>query len=53
MLLLRCIERGVDIHSALPCVVSMNGDDWVVDTEHPAYPAAAPPANLDPENPLP
>ena len=51
MLIIRCVERGVDIHDALPCVVSMDGDDWVVDTEHPAYPARAP--NPDTENPLP
>jgi hypothetical protein len=36
----RCIERGYSILDAMACVVSENGDELVVDTDHPAYPKA-------------
>ena len=34
----RCSERGVEIASAMPCVVSMDGDMWTVDVNHASYP---------------
>lgn len=50
----RCRERGYTLDEVMPCVVAQDGDQWTIDTEHPAYPAkpkpgfepqpAAPPA---------
>jgi hypothetical protein len=34
----RCRERGYTLDEVLPCVVSQDGDQWTIDTEHPAYP---------------
>lgn len=34
----RCIERGYSLKEAMPCVVSVEGDEWTIDTEHPSYP---------------
>lgn len=35
----RCLERGISLAEAMPCVVSMEGDMWTVDVHHPSYPA--------------
>jgi hypothetical protein len=40
-LLTRCMERGYVLEEVMPCVSSMDGDMWTVDTQHPAYPANA------------
>jgi hypothetical protein len=50
----RCRERGYTLDEVMPCVVAQDGDQWTIDTGHPAYPAnpkpghepqpAAPPA---------
>jgi len=34
----RCVERGYTLDAVMPCVVAQDGDQWTVDTEHPAYP---------------
>lgn len=34
----RCEERGYTLKEVMPCVVSQEGDQWTIDTEHPAYP---------------
>jgi len=34
----RCRERGYTLDEVMPCVVAQDGDQWTIDTEHPAYP---------------
>ena len=34
----RCRERGHTLDEAMPCVVSQDGDSWLVDPNNPAYP---------------
>jgi len=34
----RCIERGYTMEEVADCVVKRDGDDWTIDTMHPAYP---------------
>lgn len=34
----RCTERGYTLDEVLPCVVWQDGDEWTIDTDHPAYP---------------
>jgi hypothetical protein len=34
----RCTERGYALNEVMPCVVSIDGDEWTIDVEHPAYP---------------
>ena len=34
----RCQERGYSQEEVMPCVVAKNGDEWTIDTDHPAYP---------------
>jgi len=34
----RCRERGYTVDEVMLCVVSQDGDQWTIDTEHPAYP---------------
>ena len=34
----RCDERGYTLDEVMPCVVSQDGDQWTIDTGHPAYP---------------
>jgi len=34
----KCVTRGYTIDEVLPCVVSRDGDQWTIDTDHPAYP---------------
>ena len=43
-LLARCRERGYTLSEVMGCVVARDGDSWTVDTDHPAYPRAKPPA---------
>jgi hypothetical protein len=38
----RCKQRGYDLDQAILCVVEQNGEQWTVDTEHPAYPKKQP-----------
>ena len=37
----RCTERGYTLDEVLPCVVSQNGDEWMIDTESEFYPRAS------------
>jgi|694.fasta_scaffold27093_5 hypothetical protein len=39
----RCIQRGVSLEAAMPCVAAQDGDQWTIDPDHPAYPKAQPP----------
>ena len=39
----RCRERGYTLDEVMPCVVSQDGDQWTIDTDHPAYPREAKP----------
>lgn len=34
----RCLERGYEISEVMACVLSMEGDIWVIDEDHPSYP---------------
>lgn len=34
----RCDERGWTMEEVMPCVVSKNGDIWLIDVSHPNYP---------------
>jgi hypothetical protein len=34
----RCHERGYSLDEVMPCVVAQDGDEWTIDTGHPAYP---------------
>ncbi len=38
----RCRERGYQLADVMGCVVSQNGDQWTIDTDHPAYPHRKP-----------
>jgi hypothetical protein len=33
-----CRDRGYAVEEAMPCVISQDGDQWSIDTSHPAYP---------------
>jgi hypothetical protein len=46
----RCVERGYTLDEVMPCVVAQVGDQWTIDTEHPAYPRHPKPGY---EQPLP
>lgn len=37
----RCRERGYTLDEVMPCVVAQEGDQWTIDTDHPAYPRIA------------
>lgn len=37
-LMFRCAERGYSIEEVMPCVISQDGDNWTIDTNHPTYP---------------
>jgi len=41
----RCRERGYTLDEVMPCVVAQDGDQWTIDTEHPAYPATPKPGH--------
>jgi hypothetical protein len=34
----RCEQRGYTLAEVMPCVVEQDGDRWLVDVDHPAYP---------------
>lgn len=34
----RCAERGYSLEEVMPCVVERDGEIWLVDVDHPAYP---------------
>jgi len=34
----RCAERGYSIDEVMPCVISQDGDNWTIDTDHASYP---------------
>lgn len=34
----RCVQRGYTLGEVQPCIVSQDGDQIVVDVDHPAYP---------------
>jgi hypothetical protein len=34
----RCKQRGYALANVMPCVIEQDGDRWLIDTEHPAYP---------------
>lgn len=34
----RCAERGYTLEEVMPCVVAQDGDQWMIDVDHPAYP---------------
>jgi len=42
---LRCRERGYTLDEVMPCVVAQDGDQWTIDTGHPAYPAKPKPGH--------
>jgi len=33
-----CKQRGYALADVMPCVVEQDGDRWMINTEHPAYP---------------
>jgi hypothetical protein len=37
-LIARCQQRGYTLAEVMPCVASQDGDEWTIDTDHPAYP---------------
>ena len=39
----RCQERGYALADVMPCVVDQDGDQWIIDPQHPAYPRATAP----------
>lgn len=47
----RCRERGYSLEEVMPCVVSQDGDNWVVDETHPAYPRSPKPGFTPPPPP--
>jgi len=48
----RCVERGYTLEEVMSCVVSQDGDQWTIDTEHAAYPRHAKPG-FEPPQPEP
>lgn len=38
----RCRQRGYRLADVMDCVVEQDGDRWLVDTQHPAYPHKRP-----------
>lgn len=34
----RGMQRGYMLHEIMPCVIKKDGDQWTIDTAHPAYP---------------
>jgi hypothetical protein len=47
----RCRERGYTLDEVMPCVVAQDGDQWTIDTEHPAYPRHPKPGCEQPSPP--
>lgn len=48
-LLYRCEERGYTLDEVRDCIVSQDGDNVVVDVEHPAYPRETKPGFVPPK----
>lgn len=48
----RCRQRGYALDEVMPCVVAQDGDQWTIDTEHPAYPRHPKPG-YEPPSPQP
>lgn len=48
---LRCRQRGYTLDEVRACIVSEDGDDIVVDIEHPAYPRESKPKPPPPPRP--
>ena len=38
-LIQRCKERGYTLEEVMPCVVNDDGDIWMIDVDHEAYPS--------------
>lgn len=38
-LIQRCKERGYTLEEVMPCVVNSEGDVWMIDIDHKAYPS--------------
>ncbi len=38
----RCRQRDYDLADVMGCVVEQDGDQWTIDTKHPAYPRPRP-----------
>lgn len=38
----RCQQRGYLLEEIMPCVIAQDGDQWIIDTEHPLYPKKRP-----------
>ena len=34
----RCKQRGYTLAEVMPCVAEQDGDRWLIDVDHPAYP---------------
>lgn len=34
----RCNTRGYTLEEVMGCVVSQDGDEWIIDSDHPQYP---------------
>jgi hypothetical protein len=49
----KCRERNYSLDEVMPCVVSQDGDQWTIDTEHPAYPRHPKPGCEQPSPPPP
>jgi len=43
----RCRERDTPLDDAMACVVEQNGDQWTIETDHPAYPSGGAGAKLE------
>lgn len=42
-LLHRCAQRNYTLQEVMPCVLKQDGDNWTIDTGHPAYPKTVKP----------
>jgi hypothetical protein len=49
----RCRQRGYTLDEVMLCVISRDGDQWTIDTNHEAYPRAPKPGFEPPESPPP
>ena len=45
----RCVERGYALDEVMPCVAEQNGDDWIVDLDHPVFPRHKKPGFISPQ----
>jgi hypothetical protein len=44
----RCAERGYTLGEVMSCVVSQDGDQWMIDVDHAAYPRSPKPGHEQP-----